>query len=705
MSGKRRKTKEEKELSKKREFTSVVCKLSRICKDSDLLAQIKSSCAVLKQVQVEGWHVANLHLLRCLNENVELPILDGTFFRRCCAGVLAQAEAWAQQRAANNATQSTRPRKRATTASTPAIASNDRVLDGREDSERKGTRGQPEDLHLSATLRIYRAERAEIPGYQPPSLENSGSSIGELGMQMFANARNMIVLQFRRRLHQYVRFRYAKEGEMQLPLKATKQLVSSCFSASVEDDVVVWDTTDVQEEMELREWLGMVPWEPVIATNLVHFLRKLYDMQTWIENYAQRHPNTKGLRVYSLIPHSTSFEAGYIKINASTLYGIHRRILRETGKKLLLVSPEERGRLALRDYVTQHRDSMLRRCFHISQFETGPRRFAFEVKTNGYGASILLTRPILVASTTTSFGKPKPTPPNGELDELTKGVASLPDGYSPAVLIGIDPGVRNLCTAVSVGRLPKRRRRRRRWLTTRGRRKRKKKNRRYQQGQTIHEIHTKEYRHLAGAKSFVFWVENLKKREPWYAGVIRAMPSFKTANFDLYRERLKFLWLHLGFLVAFSAEKSFLKWRFLRSRKRMAALDALARRIVPKASPLVCIAYGDWSNQDRIKGHPTSPVKGFKEALKRRATVLTVDEYRTSQLCSLCHRRLEWARLRYPNKKGEVVLKANRNVLRCAHSECKANFWSRDVNAARNILSILVSTLSGLGRPTAFERE
>ncbi|ETP37607.1 hypothetical protein F442_14587 [Phytophthora nicotianae P10297] len=152
----------------------------------------------------------------------------------------------------------------------------------------------------------------------------------------------------------------------------------------------------------------------------------------------------------------------------------------------------------------------------------------------------------------------------------------------------------------------------------------------------------------------------------------------------------------------------------------MKALDTLAQRLVPKASKQVCIAYGDWSRRDGIKGHATGPVKGFVEALKKRATVVPMDEYRTSITCSSCHKRLKQARLsnklkrkddeedirtkerpspkerkeiaemaKFRNPKladRKIVLRCTRNVLRCTNSGCKANFWNRDVNAARNML-------------------
>jgi hypothetical protein len=161
---------------------------------------------------------------------------------------------------------------------------------------------------------------------------------------------------------------------------------------------------------------------------------------------------------------------------------------------------------------------------------------------------------------------------------------------------------------------------------------------------------------------------------------------------------------HLGFLLEFSAQHAFVRHQFLQDRMKMKALDVLAKRIVPVPSSQVCIDYGDWSNQAGIKGQPSAPVKGFARALQKRATVVPMDEHKNSKLCSLCHDTLEKARLLDTNDNGEFELRENRNVLRCANSACRANFWNRDVNAARNILELLATRLMGLGRIAAFAR-
>jgi hypothetical protein len=161
----------------------------------------------------------------------------------------------------------------------------------------------------------------------------------------------------------------------------------------------------------------------------------------------------------------------------------------------------------------------------------------------------------------------------------------------------------------------------------------------------------------------------------------------------------------------------------------MSALDTLAKRLVPRPSKQACIGYGDWSRQDGIMGHATGPVKGFVKALKKCATVAPIDEFRSSVTCSSYLKRLKKARLftkmqrkedevdirtkEQPSKKEvkeiaemrkfrnpkiasmKIALKVTRNVLCCTNSRCKATFWNRDVNPARNMLELLRSGLKG----------
>jgi hypothetical protein len=79
---------------------------------------------------------------------------------------------------------------------------------------------------------------------------------------MTINAGNMIDLQFRRRLQQFIWFRYAKQGEIQLSRADTKKLNWSCNRMKTQHIVSEtggtvsrltneWDNTDDNVELEL----------------------------------------------------------------------------------------------------------------------------------------------------------------------------------------------------------------------------------------------------------------------------------------------------------------------------------------------------------------------------------------------------------------------------------------------------------------------
>ncbi|KAG6965882.1 hypothetical protein JG687_00005151, partial [Phytophthora cactorum] len=213
---------------------------------------------------------------------------------------------------------------------------------------------------------------------------------------------------------------------------------------------------------------------------------------------------------------------------------------------------------------------------------------------------------------------------------------------------------------------------------------------RHRNNRDIVSVTTREYRHLAGFNRFRAWNESQKRKFPDYKSVIEGMPSFKTSSYEKYLKRLDYFWQHAAFLLRFCLERPYLKWRFFRKRMARVAVDEIARRIVPTVSRLTCVAYGDWSRRDGIKGHAPSPVKGLKEALRKRATVVSMDEFRTSKLCSQCHQSL--SSVQYPTpSRAEIKSKHCHVVLRCENEDCEARYWDRDVNAAINKLELLKS--------------
>jgi hypothetical protein len=189
----------------------------------------------------------------------------------------------------------------------------------------------------------------------------------------------------------------------------------------------------------------------------------------------------------------------------------------------------------------------------------------------------------------------------------------VPDGYQPEVLIGVDPGKQNVVTAVIAERV-RRRQRKRGKRQKQWKRQRKRRKRRYLRGERVVQISTREYRHMAMMNKTRDWDENLKLRERDYAVVIDSLPSFHTAHVDDYLHRLGKFWEHLGFRLEFSAQHAFVRHRFLQDRRKMKALDALAKRIVPvpKLTGVDCLR--ELEQPSRNQGSPERAGQGFRSS-------------------------------------------------------------------------------------------
>ena len=81
-------------------YSSTICTLASICDAPALREEIQYSCGVLKQVQLEAWHVANWHVLRVFSSldpeqrdtADDLLKIDQSFFYSCCSATLQSTE-------------------------------------------------------------------------------------------------------------------------------------------------------------------------------------------------------------------------------------------------------------------------------------------------------------------------------------------------------------------------------------------------------------------------------------------------------------------------------------------------------------------------------------------------------------------------------------------------------------------------------------
>jgi hypothetical protein len=173
------------------------------------------------------------------------------------------------------------------------------------------------------------------------------------------------------------------------------------------------------------------------------------------------------------------------------------------------------------------------------------------------------------------------------------------------------------------------------------------------------------------------------------------------------------------------------RMRFENFMKRDKSLDLLCNRLCSlgrgsKDEPTL-IAFGDGSHCSTGFGHAPAPQRRFRKRLEQihGARITLIHEAYTSQKCSYCHSQLEaWkCKTRDSRCKSQMFttmgdstcsieevdrfhVKEIHGVRVCRNCRGKDNhprFWHRDVNSARNMISIYLSLARDRTRPECFK--
>ncbi|RLN37395.1 hypothetical protein BBJ28_00011724 [Nothophytophthora sp. Chile5] len=93
----------------------------------------------------------------------------------------------------------------------------------------------------------------------------------------------------------------------------------------------------------------------------------------------------------------------------------------------------------------------------------------------------------------------------------------------------------------------------------------------------------------------------------------------------------------------------------------------------------------------------------LQEHPQRGATALSIDEFRTSKLCSECYGTLQKVKFKVENDSSVIEPRDCRHVLRCSDRAYNL-VWERDVNAAKNMLQLGLLRIHGELCPQALTR-
>jgi len=147
-----------------------------------------------------------------------------------------------------------------------------------------------------------------------------------------------------------------------------------------------------------------------------------------------------------------------------------------------------------------------------------------------------------------------------------------------------------------------------------------------------------------------------------------------------------------------------LKWKtYIKTQKSISNLINKIKITFKNDQKKICLAYGNWNQPKQMRNYLPTPGIGLKRKLEKYFKIITVDEFRTSKICSNCNRELEKFMIRKnpkPYKKGYVKV---HSLLRCKNVICN-KLWDRDVNASINMVRIITNYIKNNSRPLALKR-
>lgn len=588
-----------------KEFVIIKMKLNSFIKNESFKDLLFVNIANLNNIKYEAFNFINLHFLRCLENNLELPNLSQDFFYNCISLI-------------------------------------------------SKTYKQKEQISKNIELKNTYEEHYQLlcpNNHIKPFRDYSGALINNITKEMKIVCDNHIILNFNKRLLRYIQLKY------NIHKKQAWWSINNIY------DEKLFHTIS-KEELEIKSFLIIKPTEENIKANIHHFIKLLYEIEKFFDTLV---PNTKHLRKFTILPTKSSFINSYITCCSSCIKDILKS---SNNEELIKLSKEDN-------------DLMWSKLFNINGVESINKKFNNIISTDGYGVSITLYKSLkfeekiinsdgkLVCECghiMSKGGYKKHLLSQKHLKYKRTETTDINVGDEKYRFVGLDPGVSYIYTAVD-------------------------------DNNNLIRCSNICYRKESKITKFINWNKNQLKINSSIQKIINELKSYKTASFEQYKIAIKHNFIYYNELTTFYNVKPYKKWKF--------TTYCLMKKIINKMCKTICdgmktiVGFGDWSqNQGIIKKHPSAPNKKLREALKRYRdckSLVSINEYRTSKECSLCHNEVKKLRLltKVKNKNEERIyykLKECHQVVRCTNNEC-SKCWQRDYNASKNMIQKLFENL------------
>ena len=232
------------------------------CTNDLLKIRINEFVLNANKIMFESYCLSNLHIIKLINQNKQIPILNQCFFQHCSQMISYQY---------------------------------------------KRKNNLPDDLELLDTFKLYNSCRPE--GFQSGFRDNFGAIINYISKDMYIATTNHLVLNFYNQLRKFIRTKYDLTGEQ------AYKLIKEIYS----------DEKYSGRNIIIQKWKDKLNNTPPTAFNVKKNPSFILYAYNDILNYFNEHNSeikNKEIRVFSLLPNKNSFTMSNITIDKSVLKDI-----------------------------------------------------------------------------------------------------------------------------------------------------------------------------------------------------------------------------------------------------------------------------------------------------------------------------------------------------------------------------------------------
>jgi len=400
--------------------------------------------------------------------------------------------------------------------------------------------------------------------------------------------------------------------------------------------------------------------------NLIYFLKRKPQAFLPAAFQINREIEELGKKPYQIIPQRTNLVPRFITLDTSGLIG-------------LLGTKEIYGIKKITDYskkIAENQEKIWSPFVRYNHLGGKKYRFNFEIKTDGVGCNLLFKHKDSHVLSTYERMQGKKTVKNLEEEEkIPEKLTDLEnvEAYQPRPLVAGDPGKKDVVSMTgSNGKFL-----------------------RYSQKQRNHESLVMKCRST---------LKRMKTQE--ILDKETRLSLLKRNTFDLEAFQSFLMKEKEEDLASFYRLRAHRAIRLRTFIYRKKSEMNLVNRIEKTFGKDILFGLGDWAfnTHHQMKHSESSLNQGLVDLLRQRFEVVSVDEYRTSQIYSKDHRiKLEKARLPVYPPEGASPIKFH--SLLTFQRENQSIFVNRDRNASENILKCLQTYIfEDRMRPQAFSR-